>query len=220
MSTTDNALPSIEIRENGSFLAKGVQSMVTQEGKSIETKEKFSLCRCGHSSNKPFCDATHKSIGFSGKRESDKELHLSKPYEGEEVTIEDNRRICAHAGYCVSNLPSVFKKEGRPWIEPDGADAETIASLTHRCPSGALKTFMEGKQIDRQDDPAKIIIKTDGPYEVRGGIHLEIDDELSPPEPLRYSLCRCGASKNKPYCDGSHGNLEKGWGRLASEENQ
>ncbi|MGE3801553.1 MAG: CDGSH iron-sulfur domain-containing protein [Candidatus Kapaibacterium sp.] len=217
MSATENSNATIEIRENGSYLVKGVERLMTADGRQLETKESFSLCRCGASSNKPFCDGTHKRTEFTGEREIEIPLNRTKAYDGEEVTIQDNRTICAHAAHCIEDLPAVFKKDGRPWIDPNGADIGAIATLSHKCPSGALRTLLKGERVDQTDSAPKITIQVDGPYEVRGAIQLGVDADLSPPEPTRYALCRCGASKNKPYCDGSHHNLEAGWGELTSE---
>ena len=213
MAQTKSSDVTIEIMENGPYIVKGLQRLVDSEEGEMEAKANIALCRCGGSANKPFCDGSHKGNGFSGKREIDKPLHKSTPYEGEEVTIHDNRRICAHAAHCINDLPSVFRKDGRPWINPDGAGSEAIATVSHKCPSGALKATRNGERIDREDDLMEITIRAAGPYEVRGGIDIQIDEELSPPEPTRYALCRCGASKNKPYCDGSHGDLDEGWDR-------
>ena len=213
MSTTDVADIMIEIRENGPYIVKGLKRFIGPDGREIETKESLALCRCGGSQNKPFCDGTHKSNGFSGHREIFKPLRRSREYEGKEVTIRDNRTICAHAAYCTEELSAVFKRDERPWIDPDGASKEEIAELVHRCPSGALAATINGERIDRIDRVGEITIRSGGPYEVRGGIVPDIADDLTPPEPTRYALCRCGASKNKPYCDGSHHDLPEGWDR-------
>lgn len=171
-------------------------------------KETMSLCRCGASANKPYCDGSHVVEEFSGKREIEKPLHKERTYVGEKITIHDNRRICSHAAECVDRLPSVFRKEGRPWIDPDGDDVEKIIDVVARCPSGALSYTIDGVHHRDQEREPAIHIARDGPYNIVGGIELQIPDELQPPSREHYSLCRCGASKIKPYCDGSHSSVE------------
>ncbi len=201
----------IELRPDGPLLVSHLKRLTNERGEEIETKETIALCRCGGSSNKPFCDGTHKRIDFSSVRETERPLDRYRAYEGEGVTVEDNRTICAHAKHCISDLPEVFQREGRPWIQPDGVNSEEIVALTHKCPSGALVALVGGERRDESDPSEEIVIAEDGPYNVHGEITLQVDDDLQPPVRHRFALCRCGASKNKPYCDGSHLELERGW---------
>ena len=204
---------TIDIMENGPLIVKGLKELKAPDGSTIETKESVALCRCGESANKPYCDGSHKRNGFSGTRESERSLRASRAYRGEQITIHDNRTICAHAAYCVDDLKSVFQSDARPWINPDGASTEEVIALVRRCPSGALSYELNGQKYDNFDHTEHIAISAGGPYTVCGGIHLETTDELQPPSPEHYTLCRCGASKNKPYCDGSHHNLAEDWDR-------
>lgn len=201
----------IELRPDGPLLVSHLARLTNERGEEIETKETFALCRCGGSSNKPFCDGTHKRIDFSSARQIDRQLDRYRAYDGEGRSVEDNRTICAHAKYCINDLPEVFRREGRPWIEPDGATIEEIVALTHKCPSGALVALVEGARREESDPAQEIIIAEDGPYNVHGEIPLRVDADLQPPVSHRFALCRCGASKNKPYCDGSHLELQSGW---------
>ncbi len=125
-------------------------------------------------------------------------------YEGKEISIHDNRVICSHAAECVKQLSSVFRLEARPWIDANGAQVDTIIGVINKCPSGALSyTINEVHHRDQDRDPM-IQIAKNGPYDVSGNVALKVEEELQPPSKEHYSLCRCGASKNKPYCDGSH----------------
>lgn len=212
MADAEQARPvSIELRENGPLIVRGLTRLVSHEGKEFEVKETFALCRCGGSANKPFCDGTHKVNGFSGARQTERSVHASKAYVGERIAIHDNRTICAHATTCTADLPGVFKYGGRPWIDPDGGTVEEIVSLIRRCPSGALSYTIDGTKHDDFGREPEIAVEKGGPYRVVGHIGLGIDESLSPPAPEHYALCRCGQSKNKPYCDGSHHHIEAGW---------
>ena len=195
---------TIEIMKDGPLIVSGLKNWQNSKGEALETKERITLCRCGASSNKPYCDGSHVVTGFSGKRETDKSLYKEKSYAGEKVTVHDNRMICCHAAECVENLSSVFSLEQRPWINADGAEIEKIIEVIGKCPSGALSyTIDDVRKVGKEEEPS-IRISNDGPYNVSGGITLNVEDELQPPSKEKYSLCRCGASKNKPYCDGAH----------------
>ncbi len=202
---------TIELREDGPLIVKDLKKMTQPDGTVVETKEVIALCRCGGSANKPYCDGTHKRNGFTGARELERSLHASKAYKGEKITVHDNRTICAHAAHCVNDLKSVFQADARPWINPDGASVEDVVALVRRCPSGALSYEIDGEKHGNFSQEEEIKISEGGPYTVLGGIHVQVSDDLTPPAPNHYTLCRCGASKNKPYCDGSHHNLNAGW---------
>lgn len=199
---------AIDISENGPFIVNGLKKFKNSKGEQIEAGEKMALCRCGGSSNKPFCDGTHSKIGFSGEREKSGGIHKERAYEGKEITINDNRTICSHSMQCVNNLNSVFDINKQPWIDPDKARAKEIMEVIKKCPSGALSYTIGGKTVRNFDREQEITISKDGPYNIRGGVVLNVGDELQPPAKEHYALCRCGASKNKPYCDGSHSEID------------
>jgi hypothetical protein len=96
----------------------------------------------------------------------------------------------------------------KPWIEPDGAAAEAIIAVIDQCPSGALRYSIGGKHLDRRAVADGIEVSKNGPYHVSGEITLEDPSRGIEDAPGRYALCRCGASKNKPYCDGSHWDIK------------
>jgi len=125
-------------------------------------------------------------------------------YIGKGVTIHDNRGVCSHVGYCTDNLPSVFLMGKEPWIDPNGAPVADVIRVIKMCPSGALSYSVEGKKHDTLDREPGVSLRKDGPYTVVGGIQLEDYDKSTPQSKEHYTLCRCGGSKNKPFCDGTH----------------
>ena len=180
-------------------------SLKNSEGEEFPGKSKFALCRCGGSASKPFCDGTHASNGFSGARLTDGSANKQDTYPGEKITIHDNRSVCAHAGFCTDNLKPVFKLGTEPWIDPEGAGAEAIIAAARECPSGALSYTVDGVEHTGQDREPAITVSKDGPYHVAGG--PELKDPVTNQQPQsqeHYTLCRCGSSKNKPFCDGTH----------------
>lgn len=204
MSDESDIKVSIEIMEDGPLLVKKLTSLKNSKGENIETQKITALCRCGASSNKPFCDGSHTKVNFSGQRETDKPIDKEREYAGKEITVYDNRLICSHAAECVKNLPEVFRLGDRPWIAPDNASPDEIISVVKKCPSGALSYSLGGDHVRDFGLPIEIDIAKDGPYNVTGNIVINVEDHLEPPSKEHYALCRCGASKNKPYCDGSH----------------
>ncbi len=198
----------IDVLDDGPLIVYKLTNLTNSKGEKVETDEKIALCRCGHSENKPFCDGTHKKVDFSGERESNASFSKERAYEGMEITIHDNRTICCHAGECVSNLNSVFDINTNPWINPDNATVQEVIDVVNKCPSGALSYSINNVQTRDFDNNPEINIAQNGPYYVAGNIEINVQEEIQPPSKEHYSLCRCGASKNKPYCDGSHSGIE------------
>jgi CDGSH-type Zn-finger protein len=175
------------------------------DGNRIACGKRACLCRCGASEKKPFCDGTHARIGFSGRKESDSSRDRCVDYTAGRIIIHDNRSICSHAGYCWKNLPSVFKANSKPWIDARGAEAEEIMAVIDKCPSGALGYSIEGRKQEYPNRKPGVTVEDNGPYNLVGYIEL-VGCEPWPEGVSRehYCCCRCGRSKNKPFCDGSH----------------
>jgi CDGSH-type Zn-finger protein len=197
---------------------KIVENLQNSKDEPLSTVSGVALCRCGASKNKPFCDGTHSIIGFStdnkdiGSNSGEKKItkNKRKDYVGKKITIHDNRIICSHAAECVNNLPSVFKLNSRPWIEPDAAEVNKIIDTVLKCPSGALSYSIDSIEYgDQNDRNPMVTVSKDGPYIITGSIglignNIQFGDGASKEH---YTLCRCGASQNKPFCDGMHGSI-------------
>jgi len=199
--------PTIECKPNGPYLVRNLEDLRDGHGGRIETKPVMALCRCGGSASKPFCDGTHQKNGFSGAKLADRVADKRESYQANRITIHDNRSICAHAGHCTDGLASVFKYGSEPWIDPAGGSVEAIIETIKRCPSGALRYTLDGVEGAEQEGKPAITVTKDGPYAVAGGAQLLEQSWAQGASTTRYTLCRCGASKNKPFCDGSHWNI-------------
>jgi CDGSH-type Zn-finger protein/uncharacterized Fe-S cluster protein YjdI len=121
--------------------------------------------------------------------------------EGQKLTLLYEGKRCIHARFCVTGAPKVFLANVQgPWIHPDAMDVERLADIAHACPSGAIRYERKDGRPNEEAPPVNLIaIREGGPYAVRGP--LMIEGEFTG---FRATLCRCGASKNKPYCDSSH----------------
>jgi uncharacterized Fe-S cluster protein YjdI len=121
-------------------------------------------------------------------------------YSNSKIIVTWDSGKCVKAGRCDGQLPQVFNVHKRPWVDINAADAETIMRVIDSCPSGALSYEIPGKK----SKSVTIKIMKDGPYKVTGECRLmkEDGDNVEADEP--FALCRCGASKKIPFCDGSH----------------
>ncbi len=195
---------SVELEKNGPLKVTGLTGFFNSRGEEITTKKSIYLCRCGASKSKPYCDGSHSQIGFTDEKSDDRVPDHLDRYEGDRITVFDNRGVCSHAGYCSSGLPTVWRSTVEPWIDPNGADKEAIIETIRKCPSGALSYVEVGQQRTDFHDSAEIQVSRDGPYYVRGGVALKGCEFGVGARREHYALCRCGASRNKPFCDGSH----------------
>ena len=200
-SATDK--PNITGLSNGPLQIKGLDTLQNSKGAELPTEAALYLCRCGHSANKPFCDGTHKKVGFSDEKLTDGN-NKKDHYAGQHITIHDNRGICAHAAICTEQLASVFRLRQEPWIDPDGAEVDQIIEMINQCPSGALSYTRKDAEDRDQDRAPTVYVSQNGPYYVRGGVELRNVPHSDYPSQEHYALCRCGQSQNKPFCDGSH----------------
>jgi uncharacterized Fe-S cluster protein YjdI len=134
------------------------------------------------------------------------ERKITKHYPKEDISVVWQPHLCIHSTRCFTGLPEVFNPRVRPWINPEGSSREAIINQVAQCPSGALSIKSDKSDTPDQSVPvnAQIKINATGPYMVKGPIELinENGDVIEKKE--NFSLCRCGHSSNKPFCDGSH----------------
>ena len=204
---SENEKTTISPAPNGPYIIENLASFSSQKG-AIKMDETIALCRCGKSENKPFCDGAHARVGFTSEDENQGLSDRCDNYAGQAITIHDNRRICAHAGVCTDSLAEVFRMKQEPWIDPDAAEIAEIIAVIQQCPSGALNFTLEGKKDAVEYSSSAIFIAPNGPYVVTGCPELNETTWGDGALPQQYTLCRCGASKNKPFCDGSHWAVE------------
>jgi uncharacterized Fe-S cluster protein YjdI/CDGSH-type Zn-finger protein len=128
---------------------------------------------------------------------------MRKVYRGKDIDVSFDLDVCIHIAECLRGQPEVFKLDRRPWVLPDAADADTVAEVVERCPSGALLYHRHdgGPQESRQG--TRVTPLRDGPLLVVGEIEVRHEDGTVETLP-RATLCRCGFSKHKPFCDNQH----------------
>ncbi len=205
---------AIQAATNGPYLVTNVPRVLDHLGEQLPLPPQLALCRCGGSSRKPFCDGSHSSNGFTDTKDPNRVPDQRDTYEGQQITIFDNRGMCQHSGFCTDRLAGVFRTRQEPFVAPSGGRMDEIIMAVRDCPSGALSFAVDGTEARSQADwgnarePA-IEITKDGPYRITGGIELTDADG----KPMsrnagasleHYALCRCGQSQNKPYCSGMH----------------
>jgi CDGSH-type Zn-finger protein/uncharacterized Fe-S cluster protein YjdI len=121
--------------------------------------------------------------------------------QGEKLELRFEARRCIHARLCVTGAPKVFLANVQgPWLHPDAMPVERLADIAHACPSGAIQYRRKDGEADEAPPPVNLLsVRESGPYAIRGALTLR-GEAIG----MRATLCRCGASKNKPFCDGSH----------------
>jgi CDGSH-type Zn-finger protein len=221
--TKTRSEPRVVVSKNGPYVVSGGVPLARQtivadreggseqwrESPAFPPQESYALCRCGRSGNKPFCDGTHKQIGFDGAETASRQPYREQAQltEGPALALADAESLCAFARFCDPN--------GQVWSQVERTDeAEVRATFVRQvnnCPSGRLVAWdrTTGKPIEHHlpvsigviEDPPEGV---SGPLWLRGGIPLIAADGFAYEVRNRVTLCRCGASKHKPFCDGSH----------------
>ena len=136
-------------------------------------------------------------------------MNIIKKYSNGELTVVWKPGLCIHSTICWKNetgLPEVFNPKERPWIKPEGADTQRIIEQVNKCPSGALSFYMNNEENENEAAERENIVEAmpNGPLLVYGNFTLKDKNGIEKKLSKVTALCRCGASGNKPYCDGSH----------------
>jgi CDGSH-type Zn-finger protein len=182
-------------------------------GKSFPTDAEVHLCRCGQSKKKPFCDGSHEKARWNPKEAASRAPYdeQAQKIEGPGLDLQDAEELCAFARFCdpAGKIWGLMEKTGDP-----AARALAIREAQH-CPAGRLVVSDKktGKNIEAElppsigivEDPA---LQCSGPLWVRGGIPIVSENGKAYPVRNRVTLCRCGASDNKPFCNGAHANIK------------
>jgi uncharacterized Fe-S cluster protein YjdI/CDGSH-type Zn-finger protein len=125
-------------------------------------------------------------------------------YSTEQITVTFDPTRCIHAAECIRAQPLVFDSRRRRWIKPELGTPADIADAVRRCPTGALHYEIPGGAAEEADPALSVRVERNGPLCVRGDIRVEREDGTPIAEGFRIALCRCGATANAPFCDGSH----------------
>jgi CDGSH-type Zn-finger protein len=213
----------ITIVENGPYVVEGSlplakqhivineqgESLGWREGESFPQRDKCSLCRCGQSANKPYCDGSHTRAGFDGTETASRApfAEQAQTTDGPTLVLDDADSLCASGRFCDPH--------GQVWNLVQQSDQPRAAQLTIQeaglCPAGRLvaRHRANGVAIEPRFDPSLGLVEdtaeqVSGPIWVRGGVPVVGADGHTYEVRNRVTLCRCGASKNKPFCDGMH----------------
>ena len=208
----------VRISENGPYEVAGSPPLVRtaqietafgepigwEDPTPIEAGDAADLCRCGASSRKPFCDASHETNGFDGTEVADRRprAERARVLHGDGVVMTDDRSLCTHAGHCADRFTDVWELIRR---SGDPAVRARLQRMVELCPSGRLEhaPASAAATVEPAYEPSIAVVR-DGPLWVRGGIPVESADGTTYEVRNRVTLCRCGHSGNKPFCDGTH----------------
>lgn len=135
-------------------------------------------------------------------------MKIKKEYSRSDLTVVWQPHLCIHSGVCFRSLPLVFKPRDRPWVQLEGGHVQAIIDTVNACPSGALSLkHTEVEEVKLANDTVnwqKIQVLKNGPLRIKEACQVILSDGTIVEKPFGVSLCRCGASNEKPFCDGSH----------------
>jgi CDGSH-type Zn-finger protein len=212
----------ISVTENGPYVVDGGLPLSRQaigvdtngdsvawiEGETFDVGERYELCRCGQSANKPFCDNTHLRVDFDGTETASRQPYLEQAtaQRGPTFMLTDASALCAFGRFC--------DVAGQIWnlVEQPGPDAARLtAQEAAMCPSGRLVAWDpdSGDALEPELEPSIVLVEDpaqgcSGPLWLRGGVPVAAADGTEYERRNRVTVCRCGASANKPFCDGTH----------------
>lgn len=220
MSEEDKQECKIKIVKNGPYIVTGnvplSEKVITSKGKGYEYKEgrlfpqaeDYALCRCGKTKNPPFCDGSHELAGFDGTETASRATYLERAsvQVGPDLDLLDDER-CAFARFC-------HREDGNVWDLTEKSDnpnyREEAIQAASDCPAGRLVAMdKEGNLIEPEYEPSIEILqdperRVSGPIFVKGNIPIESSKGFTYEVRNRVTLCRCGKSSIRPYCDATH----------------
>lgn len=209
----------VQIVKDGPYIVSGAGDFIEETSevrnhilqaittKTLKLDGEAHLCRCGGSANKPFCDGTHVKIEFDGTETADTTDYVDRAemFEGEDMDLLDDNR-CSFARFC-------HRQKGEVWtLTQYSGNSENKREAIEgacACPSGRLTAVVDGELVEQKYKPT-ISIAQDPMRNVSAGIYLRGEfslvsgDGISYEKRNRVSLCRCGNSSNKPFCDATH----------------
>ena len=213
----------IKVCENGPYIVSGCIPLTKLtvstdvegypcsyiKGEEYPLNETYALCRCGQSTSKPFCDGMHEKIHFDGTEIASRAPYLTRTrkIDGPDLKLTDAPDLCNHAGFCLraGGIGNLTRSSDDP-------EAKRLAiEEAGNCTSGRLVAWHKEpeKSIEPEFEPSITLVEE--PYKgcsgalwVRGNVAIESSDGSVYEVRNRVALCRCGASSNKPFCDGSH----------------
>ena len=133
---------------------------------------------------------------------------LVKKYKKDDLTIVWEPGKCIHSGICVQMLPSVYDPNAKPWIQPENASVEDLKAQIDKCPSGALSYEIADDASGSELEGLTVEILENGPILVKGKLNITHPTGATETKDKTTAFCRCGASENKPYCDGAHRKID------------
>lgn len=136
------------------------------------------------------------------------EKKIIKKYRKDNLTIIWQPHMCIHSGECVRRLPQVYDPKAKPWLKPENASVEALKEQINHCPSGALSFELEGENDAMPETSVRIVVKKNGPILAHGSLRVEYPEGRVEHKEKITAFCRCGASENKPFCDGSHNKVD------------
>lgn len=215
--------PKIKVTKDGPYIVEG-DLPLTEEiiwygeeglpekwkpGKKLVETSNYHLCRCGKSKDKPYCDGSHTKAHFDGTETTSQKsfAEMAHIHEGPDLNLADEVDLCIGAGFC--------DRAGGTWnlnaASDDPESKKTAIREACDCPSGRLVAMDKktSEDIEPKFDPSISLVEYEqlegsGPIWAKGGVPIESADSKEYEVRNRVTLCRCGKSKNKPFCDGTH----------------
>jgi CDGSH-type Zn-finger protein len=221
------ASAKVEIVKDGPYMVSGSLPLSEQTigtnstgesvkwipGKAYPLQAQYALCRCGRSASKPFCDGAHSRSGFIGTETASRDTYRSqaKIFKGPAMSLTDAESLCGFARFCDPH--------GQVWnlvkATDDPQARKHFLRETCDCPSGRLVAWdnASGQALEPKYEPAVGLIEDpangcSGPLWLKGSLQLIGSDGFHYEVRNRVTVCRCGASQNKPFCDGAHASIK------------